>query len=775
MLLESSPIPFRPESIEKISLNEDVQISNSTSVTQPLMKVRGIFQRYDEKNANGRIYPKELFDRCLNEEGWKKRLSENSVIGQVEHPADGVTVLSGPVSHIVTKAWDQNDGTIWGEALVLNTPDGRKIGALLEAGVPVGVSSRGEGEVESIDEATQRVIPESFTLMTWDFVADNSVPGAKVKTYNGESKGSKKSQESLSTSTSKEAPAPLPEKSKDREYLRASPENRHMSKIGEMRKVDVDLKRLKQLNLSKLPFQARVGLTDDLREIRARITGLIKEDYSVEAYGSKLLKEADDFSDDVESDDAGSDDPVAPPDAGADAPPPGGDDAGGEAPVEKEDFDIVMKAVLTSLCPECGDESGVSNGPPGGFPPEPSAGGPPGMESRRRRQRAGFRKQSRRESFPDDGSADSAPPPGVGAAPSAPPSFGGDDAGAGGGDLTSVIDTAYETFCSTGTIDVNAAVAQLKGEDSGDDFGDDPIDSGEGGAMPDEGGGDDFDTGSDTPFESRNLRAAVKVIARLRESAAHAEQYRALVEELKERIRVHHPLLKELDESRKKIAALEGGASWEARISRNKALLSRAKDEIDRWREAFNEEKQVNNAFTALLKEHGIKDASRLAKKIREDELKKGTGETPTRVGGEDKLGRDAGDEGECEEVGNPPVSKKGGESNGVEKGDGETAVEVGGESYADIEANLTEAERDEYESLDEMDKKEFIKRFGKNRKSTTNPGGRSADEEPSEDEDPDFKKKKKKKEESVDESTEHEFLRRIRRQRTGAFRQLNS
>src|SRR6201981_3124659 len=106
MLLESSPILFRPEILAKAEeISEDVQISGSSEATKPLMKVRGVFQRYDEKNANGRIYPKELFTRCLNEESWLTRLKENSVLGMIEHPEDGITRLTGPISHIVTKAW----------------------------------------------------------------------------------------------------------------------------------------------------------------------------------------------------------------------------------------------------------------------------------------------------------------------------------------------------------------------------------------------------------------------------------------------------------------------------------------------------------------------------------------------------------------------------------------------------------------------------------------------------------------------------------------------
>ena len=567
MLLESSPIPFRPEIIAKAEeLSEDIQITGSSDATKPLMKVRGIFQRYDEKNANGRVYPKELFDRCLNEEGWKSRLKENSVIGLVEHPEDGITKLTGPISHVVTNAWDNKDGTIWGECIVLNTPDGQKMGALFEAGVPVGISSRGEGEVESIDEATQRVIPDSFNLITWDFVADNSVPGARVKPIKGESKETEKVREKSTTSTAK-VPTELPSpKMVDKEYLKTAPEKPFMSKIGEMRKVDVELKKLKELAAKKLTFQARVGLSEEIALLRSKASGFMREDLAVEAYGNKLLKEMDEFSDDVEGDDYG-DAPSAPPGETGDAapPPPGGEAGAGGPQIDKTAFDTVMKAVLSALAPGSGD-----------------AAGPEGI----------------------------------------PSAEGGE---AAGGDMQGVIDSAYETFSQDGTIDVDGLVAQLQGggEENGDFNPDEPV----GSPAQDEGpapvgAGGPPDMGSETKFESRELRAAVQLIARLRESAAGGEKYRAKMDELAERLKAHHPYLKELEEARPKLKAANETA---ARLERNRALLGRAKTEIDRLKESLDEEKQVAEALARLLKENGIKDASKLAEETRAEVAKKVT------------------------------------------------------------------------------------------------------------------------------------------------------
>jgi hypothetical protein len=436
-----STIAFRPEIIFQSGIKEDISIQHGDGAEEkvrPLMRVRGLFQKYDEKNANNRIYPKALFDRVLNEESWTNRIRENSVVGMLEHPEDGITRLTGPISHIVTKAWDKGNGEIWGEATVLNTPDGRKAGALLEAGVPVGISSRGEGEVEeAMNEGVQRVIPESFTLITWDFVADNSVPGARVKPVAGENR------------TPKSAKKESNETAEIKEYLvptQTSPMSKNL--IGEMRKVGVALKRITSTNVKKLGFQEKIGLTEELDDLRTTITSYIAEDRSVSAYGAKLLKEMDDFS-------AGFEDKVdEPTDGGSNLPPDVGGKENGEengeggGSVDQAAFDEVLRAVLKGMSP-----------------------------------------------------------------------------GAESADLSS----AYQEFLDKGEVDVHGLISDAKSGEGdmeggeGDDFAEAPI-----GGNGDEGGGPEPDFGQEDSFESKELKAAVQLIAHLRESAVYGERYRQL-------------------------------------------------------------------------------------------------------------------------------------------------------------------------------------------------------------------------------------------------------
>lgn len=134
---------------------------------------RGEFGRCDVPTANGRIYPARLMTREI------KRLSEDlkarRVLGETDHPTDGKTSLKR-VSHVITDLWLEADGRVIGEAEILNTTEGRNLKALIEAGIPLPVSSRGFGSTKpAAGKVEGEEVQEDFVLKTYDFVADPAV------------------------------------------------------------------------------------------------------------------------------------------------------------------------------------------------------------------------------------------------------------------------------------------------------------------------------------------------------------------------------------------------------------------------------------------------------------------------------------------------------------------------------------------------------------------------------------------------------------------------
>lgn len=147
-----------------------------------ILKFRGPFQEMndirDNKNKNGRVYGKKLWERVLNDQSWQERLKSKRVVGELDHPSDDGQIRR--TSHIVTNVWpDYNEGIVYGELEILNHDQGDAalLKALVEQGVQLCVSSRGFGDFLK-DGCT--VDPESYKLVTWDIVLDPSVPIATL-------------------------------------------------------------------------------------------------------------------------------------------------------------------------------------------------------------------------------------------------------------------------------------------------------------------------------------------------------------------------------------------------------------------------------------------------------------------------------------------------------------------------------------------------------------------------------------------------------------------
>lgn len=140
--------------------------------------MRGQFARSDKPTENKRLYRERLWRREFGR--LSEALTNRRMYGECDHPADGRTKLAR-VSHIITKLEVRGNEVI-GEAEVLDTPNGRIMKVLAEAGAQVGVSSRGFGSTKALPDGTLEV-QEDFRLDTFDFVADPATKTAYPKVF----------------------------------------------------------------------------------------------------------------------------------------------------------------------------------------------------------------------------------------------------------------------------------------------------------------------------------------------------------------------------------------------------------------------------------------------------------------------------------------------------------------------------------------------------------------------------------------------------------------
>ena len=137
--------------------------------------IEGVFAQADQKNRNGRIYPKAIMERAVGKYV-TDQVSKKRAVGELNHP-EGPTVNLDKVSHLITDLkFEGND--VVGKAQILDTPMGQIVKGLLEGGVQLGVSTRGMGSLEQRNGAMY--VKDDFILSTVDIVQDPSAPDAFV-------------------------------------------------------------------------------------------------------------------------------------------------------------------------------------------------------------------------------------------------------------------------------------------------------------------------------------------------------------------------------------------------------------------------------------------------------------------------------------------------------------------------------------------------------------------------------------------------------------------
>ena len=144
-------------------------------VQEGAVYLTGRIQTANKKNGNGRVYPRKVLEKEIT--NYQKIIRDNRATGELDHPEDSVINLKN-VSHIVVECWWKGDD-VMGKIKVLDTPSGRILKDLINAGVKLGISSRGLGSVnESYDGSI--TVNEDFQLICFDIVSEPSTPNAFV-------------------------------------------------------------------------------------------------------------------------------------------------------------------------------------------------------------------------------------------------------------------------------------------------------------------------------------------------------------------------------------------------------------------------------------------------------------------------------------------------------------------------------------------------------------------------------------------------------------------
>jgi hypothetical protein len=123
--------------------------------------IEGVFLQSELENKNGRIYPKAILQKEV-ERYIKEAIDTNRAVGELSH---SLNVSTDPklISHKIVSLKEDGNNFV-GKALVLDTPNGQIVKALMEGGVKFGVSSKGLGTLQ--ERNGKKYVAEDYRLST---------------------------------------------------------------------------------------------------------------------------------------------------------------------------------------------------------------------------------------------------------------------------------------------------------------------------------------------------------------------------------------------------------------------------------------------------------------------------------------------------------------------------------------------------------------------------------------------------------------------------------
>lgn len=217
-------------------------------------RVRGVFQRADERNANGRIYSRKLWEKILESKDFNETISRRRMIGEVDHPGNSELRLS-EAAIVITGLSLKENNEIVGEFELLPTAPGKHLEALMSAGVEFGISSRGEGSV--YEKNGETYIGEDYKCITFDVVANPSTRGAYPTLV----------KESISSSTEEKNP---------------------VSAKLKLENLSNQVQSIKSVNLTETTTGQRNDLAKQAQTILTELGSIVNEDSSLQFTANSL-------------------------------------------------------------------------------------------------------------------------------------------------------------------------------------------------------------------------------------------------------------------------------------------------------------------------------------------------------------------------------------------------------------------------------------------------------------------------------------------------------
>lgn len=130
-------------------------------------------------NNNDMHLSRELFEKLMDSEEFQRAMENHHYVGFAGHPENSDCQDFEHACIVMKNMRIEDNGEIWGEFDLIDTPVGRVVKAFIDAGVKFGISIRGLGDVDGNGE----VDPDQFIFRGFDLVTfpayDDCIPEFK--------------------------------------------------------------------------------------------------------------------------------------------------------------------------------------------------------------------------------------------------------------------------------------------------------------------------------------------------------------------------------------------------------------------------------------------------------------------------------------------------------------------------------------------------------------------------------------------------------------------
>lgn len=122
-------------------------------------------------NKNGLDISREVMENVLESEDYKEGIAHKWFIGFLGHPEDPNCMDFKDAGIVMTNMWIEDDGKVYADFDIVDTPVGQTIKTFTEAGVEFGISIRGAGDIVGSE-----VDPDTFVFRGFDVVTFPAYP-----------------------------------------------------------------------------------------------------------------------------------------------------------------------------------------------------------------------------------------------------------------------------------------------------------------------------------------------------------------------------------------------------------------------------------------------------------------------------------------------------------------------------------------------------------------------------------------------------------------------